>query len=222
MRAWPVEFENATALSRLATCSRVRCRDLSVGPRRGRPTCDPRKMRRGAAGMVLDPVGPFTSGPTLTGRVERRAPVSPSNPAAWTASPQSRKSIEGGAKLHPPTRRRDAGLAPECLVPNAREHPGNLLCHECASCAQFVPGFRVTSSNLRYRAIPERPGFPWEFWSGRRDSNPRPQPWQGCALPLSYARAPGGSEARSYWRFSDLQPPRPGRPAGVEAAAAFS
>src|SRR5206468_3976807 len=28
-------------------------------------------------------------------------------------------------------------------------------------------------------------------WSGRRDSNPRPQPWQGCALPLSYARAPG-------------------------------
>ncbi len=27
------------------------------------------------------------------------------------------------------------------------------------------------------------------FWSGRRDSNPRLQPWQGCALPLSYARS---------------------------------
>ena len=26
-------------------------------------------------------------------------------------------------------------------------------------------------------------------WSGKRDSNPRPQPWQGCALPLSYSRA---------------------------------
>ncbi len=26
-------------------------------------------------------------------------------------------------------------------------------------------------------------------WSGRRDSNPRPQPWQGCALPLSYTRS---------------------------------
>jgi hypothetical protein len=25
-------------------------------------------------------------------------------------------------------------------------------------------------------------------WSGRRDSNPRPRPWQGRALPLSYAR----------------------------------
>jgi hypothetical protein len=26
------------------------------------------------------------------------------------------------------------------------------------------------------------------FWSGRRDSDPRLQPWQGCTLPLSYAR----------------------------------
>jgi hypothetical protein len=24
--------------------------------------------------------------------------------------------------------------------------------------------------------------------SGRRDSNPRRQPWEGCTLPLSYAR----------------------------------
>jgi Ala-tRNA(Pro) deacylase len=30
-------------------------------------------------------------------------------------------------------------------------------------------------------------------WSGRRDSNPRPQPWQGCALPLSYTRILPGS-----------------------------
>ena len=31
-----------------------------------------------------------------------------------------------------------------------------------------------------------------KIWSGRRDSNPRPQPWQGCALPLSYARRSRG------------------------------
>jgi hypothetical protein len=31
------------------------------------------------------------------------------------------------------------------------------------------------------------------LWSGRRDSNPRPQPWQGCALPLSYTRILAGS-----------------------------
>jgi hypothetical protein len=27
-----------------------------------------------------------------------------------------------------------------------------------------------------------------KFWSGRRGSNPRPRPWQGRALPLSYTR----------------------------------
>ncbi len=27
------------------------------------------------------------------------------------------------------------------------------------------------------------------FWSGKRGSNSRPQPWQGCALPLSYSRS---------------------------------
>ena len=27
------------------------------------------------------------------------------------------------------------------------------------------------------------------LWSGKRGSNSRPQPWQGCALPLSYSRA---------------------------------
>ena len=26
-------------------------------------------------------------------------------------------------------------------------------------------------------------------WSGKRDSNPRLQPWQGCTLPLSYSRS---------------------------------
>ena len=26
------------------------------------------------------------------------------------------------------------------------------------------------------------------LWSGRRDSNPRPSPWQGDALPLSHVR----------------------------------
>ena len=32
-----------------------------------------------------------------------------------------------------------------------------------------------------------------EHWCHRRDSNPGPQPYQGCALPLSY----GGDEARA-------------------------
>ena len=35
-------------------------------------------------------------------------------------------------------------------------------------------------------------GFPFEFWSGRRVSNSRPQPWQGCALP---------TELLPHWSF---------------------
>ena len=36
-------------------------------------------------------------------------------------------------------------------------------------------------------------------WSGKRDSDPRPLPWQGSALPLSYSRSYGGSyRARTY------------------------
>ena len=37
-------------------------------------------------------------------------------------------------------------------------------------------------------------------WSGRGDSNARHQPWQGCALPLSYARKPLRKPSR--WRMA--------------------
>ena len=39
------------------------------------------------------------------------------------------------------------------------------------------PGQRVSLCFITYRQ-----------WSGKRGSNSRPQPWQGCALPLSYSR----------------------------------
>ncbi len=41
---------------------------------------------------------------------------------------------------------------------------------------------------LRYNLLPMSPGRTHKNWSGRRDSNPRPRPWQGRALPLSYTR----------------------------------
>ena len=47
---------------------------------------------------------------------------------------------------------------------------------------------------LRLSRLPIPPLRPW---SGRRDSNPRPPPWQGGALPLSHfrTRRPGGADA---------------------------
>src|ERR1051325_12236231 len=50
-------------------------------------------------------------------------------------------------------------------------------------------GRPVTSeANVRN---PDLTGTPHSDWSGRRDSNPRRQPWQGCTLPLSYSRVAG-------------------------------
>src|ERR1700733_5258622 len=42
-------------------------------------------------------------------------------------------------------------------------------------------------------------GLSWHMkgWSGRRDSNSRPSPWQGDALPLSYFRGPRGNVGKS-------------------------
>src|SRR5256886_15260349 len=52
------------------------------------------------------------------------------------------------------------------------------------------------------RTSDKRPGAPGRSWSGRRDSNPRPPPWQGGALPTEprprvrpeFTSGPGRSE----------------------------
>ena len=44
-----------------------------------------------------------------------------------------------------------------------------------------------------------------KIWSGRKDSNPRPQPWQGCALPLTTPALrwlPGGKQGAVSKRVS--------------------
>jgi hypothetical protein len=48
-------------------------------------------------------------------------------------------------------------------------------------------GFSAKAHELHTMALCERIHFPCN-WSGKRGSNSRPQPWQGCALPLSYSR----------------------------------
>jgi hypothetical protein len=42
------------------------------------------------------------------------------------------------------------------------------------------------------------------LWSGRRDSNPRPPPWQGGALPLSHVRAEASSLGAGSGAFNRL------------------
>src|SRR5688500_17827791 len=46
------------------------------------------------------------------------------------------------------------------------------------------------------RCLVQQIHFP-NNWSGKRGSNSRPQPWQGCALPLSYSRK------KTNWHYKD-------------------
>src|SRR5688500_895803 len=72
-------------------------------------------------------------------------------------------------------------------VPPPRPHHRRPRHREAAS--GFEPlnrGF----ADLRLNHLATPPHVALTKWSGKRDSNPRPQPWQGCALPLSYSRNP--------------------------------
>jgi hypothetical protein len=56
------------------------------------------------------------------------------------------------------------------------------------SLTTWVP--RLETGNLNPEGEPEASAeSAGAGWSGRRDLNPRPSPWQGDALPLSYSRA---------------------------------
>ncbi|MEY3841966.1 MAG: hypothetical protein RLZZ542_1076, partial [Pseudomonadota bacterium] len=59
--------------------------------------------------------------------------------------------------------------------------------------AMTLPVARALAPEVKKGRPPGRAAFnSSKIWSGKRDLNPRPQPWQGCALPLSYARTSVG------------------------------
>ena len=55
----------------------------------------------------------------------------------------------------------------------------------------FGGGIRIRTGEYRLcRPLPYHLAMPpGRKWSGKRDSNSRLQPWQGCTLPLSYSRS---------------------------------
>ncbi len=76
----------------------------------------------------------------------------------------------------------------------------------------FEPGIRV----LQTRALPlgyasMKQSLITFQWSGRRDSNPRPQPWQGCALPAELRPQSNGWAGRDRTYASRSQSPLPYR-----------
>ena len=58
------------------------------------------------------------------------------------------------------------------------------------------------------------------LWSGKRDSNSRLQPWQGCALPLNYSRSVYFKS--KVVRVKGVEPPRRKAPDPKSGASANS
>jgi hypothetical protein len=93
------------------------------------------------------------------------------------------------------------------------------------------PTTRRRGRRRRQRTTPQRGWTIREEWSGRRDSNPRPSPWQGDALPtepLPLGAPPPEPprrwwcrEPESNWRHRDFQsralPTELSRPGGPQA-----
>ena len=76
--------------------------------------------------------------------------------------------------------RRDLQLA----AGESREAPG-LEGRHSATLADRYPRLPKITAQVRVQDVSTGVVY---GWSGRRDLNPRRQPWQGCTLPLSYSR----------------------------------
>jgi hypothetical protein len=53
---------------------------------------------------------------------------------------------------------------------------------------EAATGFEPVYNGFADRCLTTWLCRPIRSWSGKRDLNPRLQPWQGCTLPLSYSR----------------------------------
>ena len=67
---------------------------------------------------------------------------------------------------------------------------------------EAASGFEPENNGFADRCLTTWLCRPKKYWSGKRDSNPRLQPWQGCTLPLSYSR----STLRSHLYFKKWTP----------------
>ena len=69
---------------------------------------------------------------------------------------------------------------------------------------EATPGFEPGMKDLQSSALPL--GYvAIKKWSGRRDSNSRPSPWQGDALPLSHFRMIWCRDPELNWGHEDFQ-----------------
>ena len=89
------------------------------------------------------------------------------------------------------TRQRAHASQPK-LLKNWRRGPGSNRRIKVLQTSPLPLGYRALAGLPLFEPLPNRRSQPGgrrrAIWSGRRDLNSRPSPWQGDALPLSYSR----------------------------------
>src|SRR3954453_7618992 len=115
----------------------------------------------------------------------------------------------------PPELVGDTGIEPVTSSVSGKRSPAELIARDLA---EVETGFEPVYTALQAVASPlghsTNVGRLWRPPSGRRDSNPRPSPWQGDALPAAlrprcprdcspatdrnFSRSPGGLPNRGY------------------------
>ncbi len=93
-------------------------------------------------------------------------------------------SLTRFVSTQPSTRIPSKRLRSGCMYTHWNEHsPADTL----ASCSVFAADTHDTNVPDQHTLQLKNPGYRVisrvRIWSGKRDSNSRPQPWQGCALP---------------------------------------
>ena len=102
--------------------------------------------------------------------------------------------------MRPTNQRHEAGVQSLENPNSTRAASKRMVCYPLPNLAlerrvyAFVPGWEATGGFeppigvLQTPALTTWPRRRAETWSGRRDLNPRPSPWQGDTLPLSHSR----------------------------------
>ncbi len=159
----------------LALPSRTLCRCVCHG--RTVTPCPKALKMRDMAGRARGRGGGFSG----SGAIARAVGLpNPNHPACNRAMEKQRSDpcrlTRPGPKVQREQTRERRPEAPRCgrEVSTPPRHPR--------------PALRLSAAETMVESVRD-----CDDWSGRRDSNPRPQPWQGCALPLSYARSDSSS-----------------------------
>jgi hypothetical protein len=127
----------------------------------------------------------------ITGARSGAAFAKATAPKTGVEAPMYVSAGNGHRSRHPITSPRSGVADAAATERSAQERPQAAIQTVGRDFQAQVRGVERASKRPRNEAHQEGPQAPtFQYWSGKRDSNPRLRPWQGRTLPLSYSRSP--------------------------------